>query len=75
MDETTRVECTCKVCTVNATRIGKPVLAAEITQSGIATLSKSGRLSRAAVHGVVHTANHPQLGRALVARRSAYWAA
>lgn len=62
------------MCAVNAARLGKSALAAEITPAGVARLAKNGKLTTAAIHGVVHAANHPQLGRALVAHQSAYWA-
>jgi hypothetical protein len=71
-----RIQCTCEICTDNATRLGKTVLAAEITTTGINRLAaRNGELSKTAIHAIVHTANHPQLGRALTAHRSAYWAA
>lgn len=68
-----RVECNCKICTVNAGRLGRGVLAAEITDAGVHRLG--GKMTKQAIHGVVHAANHPQLGRALAKHRSAYWAA
>jgi hypothetical protein len=71
---TTRIECTCPICTANATRLGKVVLAAEITDAGLARLSRSGTLSAKTTHGVVHAANHPQLGPALARQHTAYWA-
>jgi hypothetical protein len=70
---TTRITCDCRVCSTNATRLGRTELAAEITAAGITRLG--GHLTPAGIHGVVHAANHPQLGRALVAHRSAYWSA
>lgn len=70
--KTTRIQCTCPICTVNAKRLGKVVLAAEITDQSITSLG--GQLSRQAIHGVVHAANHPQIGRALRAHHTSYWA-
>lgn len=73
---TTRIECHCTICTASAKRLGVPTLAAEITADGAARLAgRSGKLSKQSIHGVVHAANHPQLGRALRKHRSAYWAA
>lgn len=71
--DTTRVECTCKVCTINAAKLNRRVLAAEITDDGVRRLG--GELTKQAIHGVVHAANHSQIGRALTKHRSAYWAA
>jgi hypothetical protein len=68
----TRIVCGCSVCSVNAARLGKPELAAEITAAGVQRLG--GQLTSAGIHGIVHAANHPQTARALAAHRSAYWA-
>lgn len=71
---TTRITCTCTLCAANAEKLGKPELAAEITEAGVARLAgRNGTLSRSAIHGVVYAANHPRLGAALVKHRSAYW--
>lgn len=67
-----RIECVCPICADNATKLGRTVLAAEITHAGIAKLG--GYLSAETRHTVVYNANHPQIGRALRAHHSAYWA-
>lgn len=73
---TTRVTCHCGICAANAAKLGRTELAAEITEEGVARLAgRNGRLTRTAIHGVVHAANHPQLGAALVKHHSAYWSA
>lgn len=73
---TTRITCTCKICIANAIRLGKSELAAEITVDGISRLAGSGgTLTKQAIHGVVHAANHPKFGKALAKHHTAYWAA
>jgi len=75
MTTTTRVECTCKICAANAVKLNRLVLAAEIATAGVQRLGRNGKLSKQAIHGIVHAANHPVLGKALAKHRTAYWAA
>jgi hypothetical protein len=68
-----RITCGCPICASNASTLGRDVLAAKITTAGIAKLSKTGKLSKAATHSVVYTANHPQIGKSFAEGRTAYW--